>query len=213
MRLYGFFRSTATWRVRIALAHKGLPYEYVPVHLRRGEQHQPAFLEKNPIGHVPILELAIDGQERRLAESLAILELLEELHPEPPLLPADAFLRARARQLALLVASGIQPLQNTAVQLWVEQELHADAPAWSRHWVTRGLDALEKLTRETAGRYSVGDALSFADVCLVPQLHFARRFQVELAPYPTLLAIEAACATLPAFVQAHADNQPDAGSA
>ncbi len=213
MRLYGFFRSTATWRVRIALAHKGLTYEYVPVHLRRGEQHGPEFLEKNPIGHVPVLELQLDGRERRVAESMAILELLEELHPEPPLLPRDAFLRARARQLALLVVSGIQPLQNTAVQLWVEQELHADAPAWARHWVTRGLDALEKLTRETAGRYSVGDALSFADLCLVPQLHFARRFQVDLQPYPTLRAIEAACAALPAFVRAHADNQPDAGTA
>ncbi len=213
MKLYGFFRSTASWRVRIALAHKGLDCEYVTVHLRRGEQHQADFLEKNPIGHVPVLELILDGQERRVAESIAILELLEELHPAPALLPKDAFLRARARQLALLVVSGIQPLQNTAVQLWVEQELHADAPAWARHWVTRGLDALEKLTRETAGRYSVGDALSFADVCLVPQLHFARRFSIDLEPYPTLMAIDAVCAPLPAFVRAHADNQPDAGSA
>jgi maleylpyruvate isomerase len=213
MKLYGFFRSTATWRVRIALAHKGIEHEYVPVHLRRGEQHRPEFLEKNPIGHVPVLELTLDGRERRVAESIAILELLEELHPTPPLLPEDAFLRARARQLALLVASGIQPLQNTAVQLWVEQELHADAPAWARHWITRGLAAVETLTRETAGKFSVGDALSFADLCLVPQLHFARRVDVDLAPYPTLRAIDAACAPLPAFVRAHADNQPDAGSA
>ncbi|HEY2515542.1 MAG TPA: maleylacetoacetate isomerase, partial [Polyangiaceae bacterium] len=186
--------------------------EYVPIHLRKdgGEQHRPEFRAKNPIGHVPVLELEIGGRERRVAESMAILELLEELHPAPALLPSDPFLRARARQLALLVVSGIQPLQNTAVQLFVENELKASAPAWTRHWVTRGLAALESLVKETAGIYAVGDAVSYADVCLAPQMYFARRFEIDLAPYPTLTAIEAACARLPAFVRAHAEAQPDA---
>lgn len=212
MRLYGFWRSTATWRARIALAYKGLDYEYVPVHLRRGggEQHRPEFRAKNPIGHVPVLELRIGGQERRVAESMAILELLEELYPTPSLLPAEPFLRARARQLALLVVSGIQPLQNTAVQLFIENDIKASAPAWTHHWVTRGLAALESLVKETAGIYSVGDAVSYADVCLAPQMYFARRFAIDLAPYPSLTAIDAACARLPAFQHAHAEAQPDA---
>jgi maleylpyruvate isomerase len=215
MRLYGFWRSTATWRVRIALAYKGIDYEYIPVHLQRdgGEQHRTEFRAMNPIGHVPVLELAIEGHERRIAESMAILELLDELHPSPALLPSDSFLRARARQLALLVVSGIQPLQNTAVQHWVANELGTDAVAWNRHWVTRGLVALETLARETAGAYAVGDAVSFADVCIAPQLHFARRFGIDLEPFPTLRAIDRACAALPSFVHAHADNQPDAESA
>ncbi|HUB06299.1 MAG TPA: maleylacetoacetate isomerase [Myxococcales bacterium] len=210
MTLYGFWRSSATWRVRIALAHKGLRFDYVPVNLGTGEHHRPEFHAKNPMGSVPVLELDVGGRPRRLAESLAILELLEELHPEPPLLPKDSFLRARARQIALVAASGIQPLQNTSVRLYVEQTMHADAAAWIRHWNVRGLDALEKLVGETAGRFAVGDAPSFADACLVPQLYFAsQRAGVDLAPYPTLRAIDAACARLPAFAAAHAKNQPD----
>jgi maleylpyruvate isomerase len=212
MKLYGFWRSSATWRVRIALAYKGIEYEYVPVHLRRGggEQHRPEFRAKNPIGFVPVLELSIDGRERRLGESLAILELLEELHPSPALLPTDGFLRARARQIALLIAADVQPLQNTVVRDWVERELGADGSAWTRHWVTRGLEAVEALVRETAGTYAVGDAVSHADACIVPQLYNARRFGIDTEPYPTLRSIEAACAALPAFVAAHASNQPDA---
>ncbi len=212
MKLFGFWRSTATWRARIALAHKRIDYEYVPVHLRRdgGEQHRPEFRAINPIGHVPVLELTIDGHVRRVAESMAILELLEELHPSPALLPRDAFLRARARQLALLVVSGIQPLQNTSVQIHVEQVLGADPAAWARHWVSRGLAAVEALARETAGIHAIGDAPTFADVCLAPQMHFARRFGVDLEPYPTLRRIDEACARLPAFSGAHADAQPDA---
>ena len=147
---------------------------------------------------------------RRIAESMAILEMLEETHPTPPLLPKDTFLRARARQLAMLVVSGIQPLQNTSVQHWVESELHADGPAWIHHWVGHGLAALETLTRETAGTYSIGDELSFADVCLAPQLFFARRFAIDLAPYPTLVRVDEACAKLPAFEAAHANRQVDA---
>lgn len=212
MRLHGFWRSTATWRVRIALAHKGIVYEYVPVHLVRdgGEQHRPEFYELNPMRHVPVLELQVEGRTEHLAESLAILEFLEETNPTPPLLPADPFLRARVRQLALLVATGIQPLQNTKVQKWVRDQLHADEAAWARHWVTLGLDALEALAEQSAGAFCVGDQLSFADVCLVPQLGFARRFGVPLERYPTLCRIDATCARLPAFAAAHADRQPDA---
>jgi len=212
MRLYGFWRSTATWRVRIALGYKGVEFEYVPVHLRRGggEQHTPAFRRKNPMGHVPVLECDDEGHGLRLAESMAILEYLEERYPDPPLLPADRRLRARARQLALLVVSAIQPLQNTRVQLYVKEQLRADEDAWTRHWVTSGLTALDALTNETAGEFSVGNTLSVADVCLVPQLAFARRFRIDLGPYPTLLRVEEACAPLPAFVAAHADRQIDA---
>lgn len=212
MRLHGFWRSTATWRVRIALAIKNVAHEYVPVDLARGdgEQHLPGFRALNPMRHVPVLELDGDGPLRHIAESMAILEYLEERFPEPPLLPADAVLRARARQLAMLVVSGIQPLQNTKIQRWLHTELHADEQAWTRHWVTLGLDALEDLATGTAGTYLVGDSLSFADLCLVPQLHFARRFGVDMDRYPTLIGVESTCAALPAFVAAHADNQPDA---
>lgn len=212
LRLHGFWRSSATWRVRIALAYKGLAYTYVPVHLRRdgGEQHRPEFRAKSPIGHVPVLELVIDGVERRVVESIAIMELLDELFPTPALLPADRWKRTQARQIALLIASGIQPLQNTSVQLHVENVLHADGGAWVKHWVERGLAAVEALARESAGTFAVGDAVSIADACIVPQLAFARRFGLDLAPYPTLVALDERCAALPAFVAAHAEHQPDA---
>jgi maleylpyruvate isomerase len=214
MRLYGFWRSSATWRVRIALAHKGVAYEYVPVDLRRdgGEQNTPAYRALNPMGRVPLLEIDLDGAKRLVAESMAILELLEERFPDPPMLPRDPFLRARTRQLAMLVASGIQPLQNTSVQLWIEDEMHADAAPWIRHWVGSGLAALETLARETAGRFAVGDRVTFADVCIVPQLFFARRFAIDLGPYPTLVRIDETCADLPAFQAAHATRMPDAAS-
>jgi maleylacetoacetate isomerase len=207
MKLYGDWRSSATWRVRIALAWKNLDVDVTPVDILAGQQRSGAFLEKNPMAHVPVLE--IDGGVH-LAESLAILEWLEETHPSPPLLPSDPILRAKARQQALLIASGIQPLQNTKVQIHVRDVLHADERAWVRHFVEPGLVALEALVRETRGKFAVGDAPSFADVCIVPQLHHARRFDVDLARCPSLVAIEAECAALPAFQRAHADRQPDA---
>jgi maleylpyruvate isomerase len=212
MRLYGYWRSTATWRVRIALAHKGVAYEYVPVHLRRdgGEQNRPEFAAVNPMQRVPVLEWTEHDHTVRLVESLAIIEYLEERHPHDPLLPSDSFLRARARQLALVVTSGIQPLQNTGVQQYLETELHQDAKPWIRHWVGKGLTALETMTRETAGRFSIGDLPTIADVCLVPQLYFARRFGVDLAAYPTLVRIDAACSEIEAFQKAHAERQVDA---
>ncbi|HEY0840295.1 MAG TPA: maleylacetoacetate isomerase [Vulgatibacter sp.] len=206
MKLHGYWRSSASWRARIALAWKGMPYEYVPVHLLRGEQVAEGYRAKNPMGQVPLLVLD-DG--RHIAQSMAILEYLEEVHPEPALLPKDPVDRAHARQLAEMINSGIQPLQNIGVQRHVAS-LGADEKAWTIHWITKGLAALEAVTRHTSGRYCVKDSVSFADVCLVPQLYGARRFSLDMSAYPTLLRIEEACAALPAFKSAHADNQPDA---
>jgi maleylpyruvate isomerase len=214
MILYGFWRSSATWRVRIALAHKGLDYELRPVHLRRpggGDQYAPEYQQKNPMAQVPLLEVDDGGEALRLTQSLAILEYLEERWPDPPLLPHDRRLRAHVRRVAEMINSGIQPLQNTSVQLRVK-ELGVDDAAWVRHWVEKGLAALEASVAPGAGAFCVGDALSFADVCLVPQIEFSRRFGLDLAPYPTLVRVAGACAALPAFVRAHADRQPDAGA-
>jgi maleylpyruvate isomerase len=212
IKLYGFWRSTATWRVRIALAHKRIDYSYQPVHLRKGagEQNSDSYRSLNPMRQVPLLEFVEDGRVERIAQSMAILEYLEERVPEPALLPQAPLKRALVRQLAEIVNSGIQPLQNTSVQLWVRDVLGADDQEWNRHWVERGLTALEALMAESAGRFAVGDALSFADLFLVPQLYFARRMGLALEPFPTLLRVEAACVGLPAFVDAHADRQPDA---
>lgn len=212
VKLYGFWRSTATWRVRIALEYKGIEYDYEPIDLRKGVdmQYSEEYRAKNPMRQVPLLEIDGGAGGLRIAQSLAIIEYLEERFPEPRLLPEDPLLRARARQLAEMTNSGIQPLQNTTVQAFVKDELKADEEAWTRHWVSRGLAAIETVTAETAGKFSIGDSLSVADVVLVPELNFARRFSIPLDPYPTLTRIEAACADLPAFVRAHAERQPDA---
>jgi maleylpyruvate isomerase len=212
MKLYNYWRSSSSWRVRIALNLKGLTYEYVPVHLVKdgGEQHTPAYRALNPLRTVPTLEFTEGGTVRHLSQSLAILEFLEERYPSPALLPAEFWARARVRMMAELVNSGIQPLQNLAVLQRVKGELKGDDKAWAAHWIGRGLEALHAMVQQTAGRYCMGDDVSFADVCLVPQLYSARRFGVELAPYALLTRIEAECAQLPAFQAAHADTQPDA---
>jgi maleylpyruvate isomerase len=214
VKLYGYWRSSSAWRVRIALAWKGIPYENQPVGLVKngGEQHTPAFRDKNPLGQVPVLELDPegDGPIRRLTQSMAILEYLEERHPTPPLLPADPWLRARARQLAEMVNAGIQPLQNLALLQHVKAVLSGEPDVWVRHFVGRGLAALESVAAEAPGTFLVGDAPTFADLYLVPQLYSARRYGVDLGAFPTLTRVEAACAALPAFQAAHADVQPDA---
>lgn len=209
VKLWGYWRSSASWRVRIALAHKGIDYDYLPVHLVKdgGQQFSDEHRARNPLEQVPVLE--VDGV--RLTQSMAILEWLEETHPEPPLLPRDPVGRARARQLAEIVNSGIQPLQNLSAQKYVKS-VGGDPTAWAAHWVKRGLGAMEAIAKETAGRYLVGEEVSFADVCLIPQLYGARRVEVDLAPYPTLVRVEAACAELEAFRKAHADAQIDAVS-
>lgn len=212
MKLYGYWRSSSTWRVRIALAWKGIAYEYQPIHLVRGggEQHSPSYRAINPLGEVPCLEVEVGGATRRLSQSVAIIELLEQAVPRPPLFPEDPFLTARTRQLVEIVNSGTQPLQNSGVLGRVKNELHADEQAWARHFITRGLTALETLTGETAGAYSVGDQVTAADAYLVPQLYNARRFGTDLEPFPRLLAIEARCLALPPFTSSHPDRQPDA---
>jgi maleylpyruvate isomerase len=212
VRLFGYWRSSSAWRVRIALAYKGIAHEQRPVNLVAGggEQRSDAYRAKNPLEEVPTFELELDGQLRRISQSMAILDLLERLAPEPPLFPTDPFLRARALQLAEIVNAAIQPLQNLAVLERVQRELHGDPDAWARHFITRGLRALETLAKETARDFLIGDAPTIADVYLVPQLYNARRRDVDLAPYPTLTAVDAACTRLPAFQAAHPDRQPDA---
>jgi len=156
-----------------------------------------------------MLEWEEGGTTRRLTQSMAILDYLEQRFPAPPLLPADPFLRARARQLAEMVNSGIQPFQNLSTLGYIKS-IGVDDRAWIQHFLPRGLTALEKAVQETAGKFCVGDAPSFADVYLVPQLYGARRFKIDLAPFPTLVRIDAACEALPAFQAAHPDRQPDA---
>lgn len=213
MTLHGYWRSTAAWRVRIALNLKGLEWRSAPVHLLRdgGEQRAPAFRALNPQGLVPALE--IDGQV--LTQSLAIIEYLDETRPRPPLLPADAPGRARVRSLAQLVAADIHPLNNLRVLQWLERRCGLDEGQrrdWYRHWVAEGLSALEaRLVREPGtGRFCHRDAPGLADCCLVPQLYNARRYDIELAPFPTVLRIEAACLALDSFKAAAAAAQADA---
>jgi maleylpyruvate isomerase len=199
--------------VRIALSHKGIDYEYVPVNIapHGNEQLTDVFQAVNPMHQVPVLELDESAAPpRRIAQSMAILEYIEERFPEPALLPPDPVDRARVRQLAEMVNSGIQPLQNLYVQRFVKHTLGGDGPSFAKHFVTRGLAALERAAGETAGRFLFGDAVSLADVYLVPQMYAARRVAVDLAAFPSLLRIEARCESLPSFAAAHPDKQPDA---
>ncbi len=211
MRLYGYWRSSASWRVRIGLGLKGVAYEPVPVHLVRdgGEQKKGDHLLRNPMAQVPVLEVEIDGKPVWISQSIAILEYLDETIPEPPLFPADPLGRARVRMLAEIVNSGIQPLQNLTVTAMVNA-MGGDSQAWTATFIRNGLTSLEALARDTAGRFLVGDAPTLADCCLAPQLYAARRFAVDLEPFPTLRAVEEACYELPAFQAAHADQQPEA---
>jgi maleylpyruvate isomerase len=210
MKLYSYWRSSSSWRVRIALAWKQLAYDYVAVDLLgAGEQHSERHRALNPLAQVPVLELD-DG--RRLTQSMAIIEYLEEAHPSPPLLPRDAYQRARARSLAELVNSGVQPLQNLSVLKHVKRALGQDEQAWGRHFVERGLRALEAEAQSGAGRFLVGESPTIADVFLVPQMLGARRFGVDLALLPTLVRIERECVQLPAFIAAAPESQPDATS-
>ncbi|WP_426662506.1 maleylacetoacetate isomerase [Rhodanobacter aciditrophus] len=211
--LYGYWRSSAAYRVRIALALKGLAWESRPVHLVKdgGEQHAAGYAAMNPQQMVPTLR---DG-ERVLMQSLAIMEYLEETRPEPPLLPADARGRARVRALAQLVACDIHPLGNLRVLQYLERELgagEAQRGAWSRHWIASGFAAMEAMLAGNAatGRYCHGDTPGLADACLVPQVYNARRWKLPLDDYPTIRRIDAACGELEAFRGAAPEAQPDA---
>ncbi|CAG1008459.1 maleylpyruvate isomerase [Burkholderiales bacterium] len=212
MKLYDYFRSSAAYRVRIALALKGLApaREFVP--LRRGVQRSDDYLKLNPQGLVPAL-LLDDGQV--LTQSLAILEYLDETHPSPALLPPGAAARARVRAIALAIACDIHPLDNLRVLDYLTGTLGVSDQArdgWYRYWIDVGFEALERqLASDPAtGRHCHGDAPTLADVCLVPQMANARRFHVDLAPYPTLVRIDAACNAIVAFADAAPARQPDA---
>jgi maleylacetoacetate isomerase/maleylpyruvate isomerase len=210
VKLYTYFRSSAAFRVRIALNLKGLAYEASFVHLPRGEHRKPEYGSLNPQGLVPTLE---DGG-RLLTQSLAIIEYLEETHPNPPLLPKDPFARARARSLALLVACEIHPLNNLRTLTHLKKVLgqsEEQVNAWYRHWIADGLAKLEAdLKRPGTGRYSQGDTPGIADCCLVPQVFNAQRYQCDLAPYPTVMRVFDACMQLEAFDRAQPGRQPDA---
>jgi maleylpyruvate isomerase len=212
MKLYGYWRSSSSWRVRIALAFKGLDYEYAAIHLvdQGGIQHTDEHRARNPMEQVPVLEVETPDGQRPLGQSMAILEFLEEEHPEPALLPEDRFLRARTRQLAEIVNSGIQPLQNLSLLQRLGRSFEVDARAWCAPFIADGLRAFEELAEETAGDFSVGDRPSFADICLVPQMYNARRFEVDMSQMGLLLDIERRCLALEAFEAAHPDQQPDA---
>lgn len=213
LQLYSYFRSSASFRVRIALQLKGLPYDYVPVHLLKdgGQQLKPEYRALNADALVPTL---VDG-DHALTQSLAIVEYLDELHPQPPLLPGDALERAYVRALALEIACDIHPLNNLRVLKYLKHTLGVSEEAkdgWYRHWIEQGFAALETALARSGrvGRFCLGDTPTLADVCLAPQVFNAQRFNVDLAPFPTVARIHEACMALPAFQNAAPKAQPDA---
>jgi len=213
VRLYDYFRSSAAYRVRIALNLKGIaPAERTHVHLRMGSQRAQDYLALNPQGLVPALALD-DGSV--LTQSLAIIEYLDETQREPPLLPADPVARARVRAIALQIACEIHPLNNLRVLNYLVGTMgvsREQKDGWYRYWIDVGFEALETMLARDAdtGRFCHGDAPTLADICLVPQMANARRFEIDLSPYPTLMRIESACNALPAFAEAAPARQPDA---
>jgi maleylpyruvate isomerase len=208
MNLHGYFRSTAAWRVRIALALKGLPYDQTFHHLRRGEQRSLDFLQLNPQGLVPAL--VVDAGDV-LTQSLAIIEYLEETHPEPPLLPAAPLRRAKVRAFSQAIACDIHPVQNLRVldRLRALGTEEAEVQAWARDIIDQGLTACERLIADEIGPFAFGESPGLADLCLIPQLFNARRFGADMR-WTRLLAVEEACEGLPAFAASRPENQPDA---
>jgi maleylpyruvate isomerase len=209
MKLHGYFRSSAAYRVRIALNLKGLPFEQVAYHLRKGEHRAPAYLALNPQGLVPTLELE-DGSA--LTQSLAIIEWLDEVHAKPPLLPKDALARARVRAFALAIAADTHPLQNLKVLLRLRKAgLAADfVDAWASDVNLEGLEAANALIAGEPGPFCFGASPTLADICLVPQMANARRFKADISKLERILAAEAACKKLAAFQDAAPERQPDA---
>jgi maleylpyruvate isomerase len=210
VKLYTYFRSSAAYRVRIALNLKNLPYEMVPIHLTKdgGQQHKPEYHAINPQERVPSLVLS-SGEV--LTQSLAIIEYIDEIQPEPALLPAEALDRAKVRAIAQMVCSDIHPLNNLIALQYLKRSLkheQADIDAWYHHWVIEGFAAIEEMIGP--GPYACGAHVSLADVCLVPQVFNARRLKVPLDRFPKIVAVDAACLKLPAFDKARPENQPDA---
>ena len=213
MKLYTYFRSSAAFRVRIALNLKRIAYEPVFVHLAKGEHRKPDYARVNPQGLVPTLELD-DG--KRLAQSLAIIEWLDEKHPAPPLIPKDSLARARVRSLSYLIASEIHPLNNLRVLQHLKRALgqsQEQIDQWYRHWIADGLAKLEAdLARGATGKFCHGDSPTMADCCLVPQIFNAKRYESDLAPYPQTMRVFDNCMKLEAFDRAQPSKQPDAES-
>jgi maleylacetoacetate isomerase len=210
VKLYSYFRSSAAYRVRIALNLKGIAYETLSIHLIKdgGHNKRPEFRAINPQMRVPVLVTAAGAV---LIQSIAIIEYLDETHPEPPLLPKDALARAKVRAIAELIACDIHPLNNTSPLRYLKHELHQEQTtidAWYHHWVITGFEALEALLG--AGPYACGDQVTLADLCLVPQVANARRLKVPLDKFPKIVAADAACLAIPAFDRARPENQPDA---
>ena len=210
MRLYSYFRSSAAYRARIALNLKGIAYETVSVHLVKdgGHNYRPEFRAINPQMRVPVL---VTDQGDRLIQSLAIIEYLDETHPEPPLLPKDSIGRAKVRALAELIACDIHPLNNTSPLRYLKNTMNQEQSAidtWYHHWILAGFEALEGLI--AAAPYACGETVTIADICLVPQVANARRLKVPLDKVPKIVAVDAACLKLPAFDRARPECQPDA---
>jgi len=210
MKLYSYFRSSAAYRVRIALSLKGIAYETAPIHLVKdgGHNRRPEYRAVNPQMRVPAL---VTSSGEVLIQSLAIIDYLDETHPNPPLLPKNPIARARARSLAEIVACDIHPLNNTSPLRYLKRVMHQEQSAidaWYHHWVTEGFEALEALVGP--GPYCCGSDVTIADICLVPQVYNARRLKVPLDKFPKIVAIDAACLALPAFDRARPENQPDA---
>ena len=215
MKLYGYWRSSAAYRVRIALNLKGISAEQLSVHLVRdgGEQHKAAYSALNPLELVPTLVMDDELDADALSQSLAIIEYLDEIHPQSPLLPASALERAQVRAMALTVACEIHPLNNLRVLQYLTQTLGVDEAAkntWYHHWVASGFAALETLLVRHSGRYCFGDTVTLADLCLVPQVYNAMRFNVDLTPYPNIMRVWTECNQLEAFADAAPERQADA---
>lgn len=210
MKLFGYWRSSATYRVRIAMELKGLEFSYEPVNLLKGEQRSPAFLKRNPQGLVPALETE-EGSV--LTQSIAIVEYLEERYPEIALLPAEAAARAHARAIAATIACEAQPFMNLRMQTYLKEELDFDdaaMKAWLNRWSGGAMESVETLVSRYEGDYCVGDRPTIADAFLVPQMYGALRFGIDLSKTPHLTAIHERCAALDAFKRAHPESQPDA---
>lgn len=208
--LYSYWRSSAAYRVRIALNLKGLAPEMVFIHLRHGDQRSADHLSRNPAGLVPVWQ---ESDGFTLSQSLAIIEYLDEIHPDPALLPGDARQRAVIRQIALDFVADVHPVGNLRVMDKLTSDFGADTPTradWYRHWTRLGFDAVEARLAATAGDFCVGDQVTLADICLIPQVYNARRFEMDLTPWPLISGIDARCSDLPAFAAAAPKAQPDA---